>query len=64
MFSVGTARKRFEFAEKQAEQTVLVEPGLEQFLRDASSSGDATEEETEFLKALKVRGKKPSPIYH
>ena len=58
------ARKRFEFAEKEPEQPVPVEPGLEQFLNDASLSGDATTEEVEFLKALKVRGKKPSPIYY
>jgi transcriptional regulator with XRE-family HTH domain len=57
-------RKRFEFAEKEPEQSVPVEPGLEQFLGDTSLSGDATEEEIEFLKALKVRGKKPSPIYY
>jgi len=57
-------RKRFEFAEKETEQPVPVEPGLEQFLGDTSLSGDATDEEVEFLKALKVRGKKPSPIYY
>jgi transcriptional regulator with XRE-family HTH domain len=58
------ARKRFEFAEKEPEQPVQVEPGLAQFLVDTSLSGDATEEEIEFLKALKVRGKKPSAIYY
>jgi transcriptional regulator with XRE-family HTH domain len=61
--AAGT-RKRFEFAEKEPEQPIPVEPGLEQFLGDTSLSGDATEEEVEFLKALKVRGKKPSPIYY
>ena len=61
--AAGT-RKRFEFAEKEPEQPVPVEPGLEQFLGDTSLSGDATDEEVEFLKALKVRGKKPSPIYY
>jgi transcriptional regulator with XRE-family HTH domain len=61
--ATGT-RKRFEFAEKEPEQPVPVEPGLAQFLVDTSLSGDATEEEIEFLKALKVRGKKPSAIYY
>jgi len=61
--AAGT-RKRFEFAEKEPEQPVPVEPGLAQFLVDTSLSGDATEEEIEFLKALKVRGKKPSAIYY
>jgi transcriptional regulator with XRE-family HTH domain len=60
----AVTRKRFEFAEKEPQQPVPIEPGLEQFLRDASLSGDATAEEIEFLKALKVRGKKPSPIYY
>ncbi|MBI2688456.1 MAG: helix-turn-helix transcriptional regulator [Acidobacteria bacterium] len=57
-------RKRFEFAEKGPEQPLPLEPGLDRFLSDASLSGDATEEEIEFLKALKVRGKNPSPIYY
>jgi transcriptional regulator with XRE-family HTH domain len=56
--------KRFEFAEQEATDPAAMEPGLEQFLRDASLSGDATEEEIAFLKALKLRGKRPSPIYY
>ena len=56
--------KRFEFAEQEPPEPVAAEPGLEQFLKDASLSGDATEEEIAFLKALKLRGKRPSPIYY
>jgi len=56
--------KRFEFAEQKPQQPFAVEPGLEQFLKDTSLSGDATEEEIEFLKALKLQGKQPSPIYY
>jgi transcriptional regulator with XRE-family HTH domain len=56
--------KRFEFAEQEPKQPSLIEPGLEEFLKDASLSGDATEEEIEFLKALKLRGRQPSPIYY
>ncbi|HEY6346473.1 MAG TPA: helix-turn-helix transcriptional regulator [Bryobacteraceae bacterium] len=56
--------KRFEFAEQQPEHRSAVEPGLEQFLKDAFLSGDATEAEIEFLKALKPPGKRPSPIYY
>jgi transcriptional regulator with XRE-family HTH domain len=58
------SQKRFEFAEQEPPQPVAIEPGLEQFLKDASLSGDATEEEIAFLKALKLRGKRPSPIYY
>ena len=56
--------KRFEFAEQEPPQPVATEPGLEQFLKDASLSGDATEEEIAFLRALNLRGKRPSPIYY
>lgn len=56
--------KRFEFAEQELPQPVAMEPGLEQFLKDTALSGDATEDEIVFLKALKLRGKKPSPIYY
>ncbi len=56
--------KRFEFAEQEPQQAFALEPGLEQFLKDVSLSGDATEEEIEFLKALKFRGRQPSPIYY
>jgi transcriptional regulator with XRE-family HTH domain len=56
--------KRFEFVEQESQQPFAVEPGLEQFLKDASLSGDATAEEVEFLKALKFREKQPSPIYY
>jgi transcriptional regulator with XRE-family HTH domain len=56
--------KRFEFAEQEPPQPDALEPGLEQFLKDASLSGDATEEEIAFLKALNLRGKRPSPIYY
>ena len=56
--------KRFEFAEQESPQPAGIEPGLEQFLKDVSLSRDVTEEEIAFLKALKLRGKRPSPIYY
>ena len=56
--------KRFEFAEQDSRPPATMEPGLERFLSDRSLSGDATDEEIEFLKALKFRGKQPSPIYY
>jgi transcriptional regulator with XRE-family HTH domain len=55
--------KHFEFVEQEPPPTSL-EPGLEQFLKDKSLSGDVIEEEIAFLKALKLRGKRPSPIYY
>jgi hypothetical protein len=56
--------KRFAFAEQQPQQAFAVEPGLEQFLKDMTLSGDATEEEIEFLKAMRFNGKQPSRIYY
>ena len=56
-------RRRFEFAEQEPLPAPL-EPGLEQFLKDASLSADASEEEIAFLKALKFKGRQPSPLYY
>ncbi len=56
--------RRFEFVEKEAEQTPEGEPGLKEFLRDPSLSGDATEEEIDFLKRLRFKGKRPTPLYY
>ena len=56
--------KRFEFVELPAQPAPDVEPGLEQFLRDESLSGDATGEEIEFLKRLTFHGKRPAALYY
>jgi transcriptional regulator with XRE-family HTH domain len=56
--------KRFEFTEQEPQPPPVIQPGLEQFLKDASLSGDATEEEIEFLKTLKLPGKHPSALYY
>jgi transcriptional regulator with XRE-family HTH domain len=55
--------KRFEFVEHGPEAPFDVEPGLEEFLNDTSLSGDATEEEIEFLKRLRFKGIRPTPLY-
>lgn len=56
--------KRFEFVEIPVEQAFALEPGFEQFLKDKSLSGDATGEEIEFLKSLKLMGRRPTPLYY
>ena len=56
--------KRFEYVEREPYKPFAVEPGLEEFLKDASLSGDVTEEEIEFLKTLTFREKRPAPIYY
>ncbi len=56
--------KRFEFVEREAEQPVSEEPGLKEFLQDASLSGTATAREVEFLKRLTFQGQRPTPLYY
>jgi hypothetical protein len=56
--------KRFEFAEQESPPALALEPGFEQFLRDKTLSGDATEGEIEFLKALKFKGRRPAALYY
>jgi len=55
--------KKFEFVERQPEAPFEKLAGLEEFLKDRTFSGDASKEELEFLKSLKFRGRKPTPLY-
>ncbi len=61
--AVAKHEKRFEFVEREADQLFVEEPGLTEFLQDASLSGTATAEEIEFLKRLRFKGKRPVPLY-
>ncbi len=56
--------KRFEFVEQEPDGSFEVEPGLEEFLKDPSLSGDATDEEIESLKRLRFKEKRPAPLYY
>jgi hypothetical protein len=56
--------KKFAFLEKASEDPGGQEPGLEAFLKDTFLSGDATEEEIDFLKRLRFKGKWPTPLYY
>ena len=55
--------KRFEFVESESPKSEE-EQGLREFLRQQSVSGNATEEEIEFLKRLRFNGKHPTPLYY
>jgi transcriptional regulator with XRE-family HTH domain len=57
-------RKRFEFVEREPERPFDVEPGLEEFLQDASLGGDATPDEIEFLKSLRFEQRRPTRLYY
>ena len=57
--------KKFEFEFVEREAAVQVEePGLQAFLQDSSLCGDATAEEIGFLKSLRLRGQRPTPLYY
>src|SRR3984893_16059006 len=54
--------KRFEFVEREPNE-IEEEPGLTEFLKQAVNGG-ATQEEIEFLRRLRFKGKHPTPLYY
>jgi transcriptional regulator with XRE-family HTH domain len=56
--------KRLEFVETDSGQPSGDEPGLTGFLEDPSLSGNVTPEELEFLRRLRVSGKRPTQLYY
>jgi len=56
--------RRFEFVETEPDQPFGGEPGLNEFLQDASLSGNMTQEEIEFLKRLRFKGRRPTSLYY
>ncbi len=56
--------KKFAFVEWEDDEPFDLEPGLTEFLQDTSLSGDATDEETAFLRQLRFKGKRPTPLYY
>jgi hypothetical protein len=56
--------KRLEFVEADSDRPFGDEPGLIAFLKDASLRGNATQEEIEFLKRLRFKGRRPTPLYY
>jgi len=56
--------KRIEFVEREPAAPIDLEPGLQAFLGDPSLSREATAEEIAFLKQLRFRQKRPTPLYY
>ena len=54
---------KFEFVEREPDQP-HEEAGLKEFLRDRFLSGDAVQDEIEFLKKLRFKGRRPTPLYY
>jgi transcriptional regulator with XRE-family HTH domain len=56
--------KRLEFIEREPEQPFEEEPGFKEFLHDTRISSDATKEEIEFLRKLRFKTRRPTPMYY
>jgi hypothetical protein len=56
--------KKIDFVEREPDHPLEDEPGLAEFLQDASLSGNATREEIGFLRRLRFQGKRPTPLYY
>lgn len=56
--------KKFEFVEREPGYPFEDEPGLAEFLQNASLSGNATRDEIEFLRRLRFKERRPSPLYY
>src|SRR5580765_3597633 len=55
--------KRFEYVEREPNRPDE-EPGFREFLQHPSLSGDAAPNEIEFLKQLRIKGKRPTSLYY
>jgi transcriptional regulator with XRE-family HTH domain len=60
----GQPKKKFEFVEKEPSPAFEEEPGLKEFLQDASLSSTATQEEIQFLKRLRFKERRPTALYY
>jgi transcriptional regulator with XRE-family HTH domain len=56
--------RKFEFVETKPDQALEDEPGFREFLQDTTLCSDATQEEIEFLRKLRFKGKRPTPLYY
>lgn len=56
--------KKFAFVETELDRPGDDEPGFIAFMQDTALSGDVSDEEVEFLKQLRFKGKRPSLLYY
>lgn len=56
--------RSFEYVEIESDLSSKEEPGFKEFLADPLHSGDATAEEIAFLRKLRFKGKRPTPLYY
>jgi transcriptional regulator with XRE-family HTH domain len=56
--------RRFEFVEREPALALEEEPGLREFLHDPHLRRDINEEEIQFLRRLRFKGKRPTALYY
>jgi transcriptional regulator with XRE-family HTH domain len=56
--------KRFQFIEREADEPMVDETGMREFLQDPALSGSATQEELAFLKRLRFKARRPTALYY
>ena len=56
--------KKFAFVETELDRPGDDEPGFIAFMQDMALSGDVSDEEVEFLKQLRFKGKRPGLLYY
>jgi transcriptional regulator with XRE-family HTH domain len=61
---VPDAVRRYEFVELDRERSPEEAAGFVEFVNDTSLSGDASQEELEFLKQLRLPGRFPTALYY
>jgi transcriptional regulator with XRE-family HTH domain len=54
----------FQFVEREENERPQTEPGFQEFLDLRDLSGDATEEELEFLRTLRFKNRRPTPVFY
>lgn len=60
----STQLMRFQFMEVESNGSAEEQPGFREFVRNPAMSGDATEEEIEFLRDLRFKHGQPSSLYY
>jgi len=55
--------KKFAFVEQESNGLEGDEPGLTEFLQSETLSGDVSDEEVEFLRRLRFKGRRPTALY-
>lgn len=56
--------KKFAFVETELDRPGDDEPGFIAFMQDTALSGDVSDEEVEFLRQLRFKGKRPGSLYY